>query len=401
MSASSALIEQLQSRTPNHSLPQAFYDSEAAFAADLERIYEKSWIFMGHSCEFSAPGDYITAQIGRAPVLLVRGEDGLARAFHNSCRHRGSRLCSATKGANVKIVCPYHNWTYDLDGGLRFARDMGDGFDKSRHGLKAIPCQERAGYVFVCLADTPPDFGPFVEAFDRYFGPHDLSHAKVAYESRIIENGNWKLVWENNRECYHCTPNHPELCRTFPAEPAITDVSGGADHPPIAAHWARCESAGLPSRFLIAPDGQFRLARMPLKEGAEAFTMSGKAAVARPLSDQHPRNDLGTLLLYHYPSTWNHVMGDHAISFRVLPIGPNQTELTTKWLVHRDAVEGVDYDLETLTEVWNATNDEDRRIVEENQVGVSSMGYQPGPYSPVHESGVIQFVDWYCRALAG
>ena len=105
------------------------------------------------------------------------------------------------------------------------------------------------------------------------------------------------------------------------------------------------------------------------------------------------------MLLFHYPTTWNHVLGDHAISFRVLPIGPMETQLTTKWLVHRDAVEGVDYDLKTLTEVWLATNDQDRRIVEENQVGIRSPAYEPGPYSPVHEGGVSQFVDWYARTI--
>ncbi len=102
------------------------------------------------------------------------------------------------------------------------------------------------------------------------------------------------------------------------------------------------------------------------------------------------------MLLFHYPSTWNHLLSDHAVTFRVLPLGPKQTQVTTKWLVHRDAVEGVDYSMDELTAVWIATNDQDRRIVEENQRGVSSPAYEPGPYSPVHEDGVMQFVEWYC-----
>jgi Rieske 2Fe-2S family protein len=107
------------------------------------------------------------------------------------------------------------------------------------------------------------------------------------------------------------------------------------------------------------------------------------------------------LLLFHYPSTWNHVLADHALSFRMLPISPSETMLTTKWLVHKDAVEGVDYDLARMTEVWLATNDADRRICQENQIGVASPAYDPAPYSPIHEGGVTQFVNWYCSHLEG
>jgi Rieske 2Fe-2S family protein len=104
-------------------------------------------------------------------------------------------------------------------------------------------------------------------------------------------------------------------------------------------------------------------------------------------------------LLFHYPSTWNHVLGDHAVTFQVLPIGPMQTQVRTKWLVHKDAVEGKDYTIEDLTHVWLATNSQDQRVVEENQLGIRSPAYEPGPYAPTHEDGVTQFVDWYCRAM--
>jgi Rieske 2Fe-2S family protein len=146
-----------------------------------------------------------------------------------------------------------------------------------------------------------------------------------------------------------------------------------------------------------------RTARMPLLGNAVSYTSAGTAAVGRPLSSDIPRaTNIGALLLFHYPSTWNHVLADHAISFRVLPLGPTRTQLTTKWLVHREALEGADYDLVELTRVWLATNEQDRRIVQENQVGVSAPGYEPGPFSDPHEGGVSQFVDWYCaRLLSG
>jgi glycine betaine catabolism A len=138
---------------------------------------------------------------------------------------------------------------------------------------------------------------------------------------------------------------------------------------------------------------------MPLIEGAVSYTMSGKPAVKKPLSSDVTVGNIGTMLLFHYPTTWNHMLGDHAITFRVLPLGPEETMVTTKWLVNKDAVEGVDYDLEELTHVWNETNDQDRRIVEENAFGIRSPAYEPGPYSPDHEGGVMQFVEWYTNFM--
>ena len=114
----------------------------------------------------------------------------------------------------------------------------------------------------------------------------------------------------------------------------------------------RCEAAGLPSVFRLSESGQYRMSRIPLLDDAVSYTMSGRAAVAPALSDDVAEPSIGSLLLFHYPSTWNHVLGDHAVSFQVLPIGPMQTQVRTKWLVHKDAVEGKDYSVEELTHVW-------------------------------------------------
>ena len=381
------------------SLDRELYVSPETYALDLELIYYRDWLFVGHDCELTKPGSYLTVQVGDYPVIVIRSADGEIRAFHNACRHRGSRLCSAEKGTIAKLVCPYHQWTYELDGRLLFARDMGPGFDPASYGLKPVYCQDVAGYLFICVADQAPDFAPVRAMIEPYLAPHRLRDAKVVHETTIIENGNWKLVWENNRECYHCAGSHPELCRTFPDTPTHADNDGSAGDPAIIALWDKCRALGLPSGFDVADDAQYRITRLPLLRNAESYTLSGKPAVKRPLSDAVRSSGLGALLLYHYPTTWNHVLGDHAISFRVLPIGPMQTAVTTKWMVHRDAVEGVDYDLDELTKVWLATNDQDRKVVEENQIGVNSPAYQPGPYSPSQEAGVIQFVDWYTGTM--
>lgn len=138
---------------------------------------------------------------------------------------------------------------------------------------------------------------------------------------------------------------------------------------------------------------------MPLEEGAVSYTLDGKPAVTRPLG-RVGLAEPGTLLKFHYPSMWSHYLPDHSLTFRVNPISATETEVTTTWLVHKDAVEGVDYDLDRLTEVWLRTNDEDRQVVENNQLGILSLGYEPGPYSQIQENGVEQFVEWYCEALA-
>lgn len=392
-------LRQLKNHRPGFSLNQPFYIDKDYFQLDMETIWYRDWLFVGHDCEIPKPGNYFTLQIGDYPIVIVRGKDKLIRAFHNTCRHRGHRVCTQERGASAKLVCPYHQWTYDLDGSLVFARQMADDFDKTQFSMKSVHCESVAGYVFICLANEAPDFAPVRQKIEPYMAPHRLSEAKVAHQNTIVEKGNWKLVWENNRECYHCAANHPELCRTYPEAPSATGVQGAADDPVIAEHWARCEAANLPSAFDMSLDGQFRVARMPLIEDAESYTMDGKRAVRRQLSDDVTISHIGTMLLFHYPTTWNHMLVDHTISFRVLPISAEETQVTTKWLVHKDAVEGVDYDIEELTHVWNMTNDQDRQIVEENAFGIRSPAYEPGPYSELHEGGVMQFVEWYTNFM--
>lgn len=391
------MLARLDARRPDHALDRALYCDPGVFQADLERIWYRDWIFAVPAAELPKAGAYATLQLGAYPVVVVRGGDGVIRAFHNVCRHRGQRLCSKPAGTTAKLVCPYHQWTYDLDGKLIWAREMGAGFQPGEHGLKPVHCAVAAGMVFICVAETAPDFAAVQAAADRYAAPHRMDELKVAHQSRIVENGNWKLVIENNRECYHCAGTHPALCRTFNDDPNLVGGDDSLSSPAGAAHVARCEAAGLPSRYLISPDEQWRLVRIPFVGEAVSYTMDGKAAA--PRLPGMPFDNAGSLLFFHYPNTWNHFLSDSVLTFRVLPLGPTETEVTTSWLVHKDAVEGRDYDLTRLTEVWIATNDEDRQVVEENQKGILSPAYEPGPYSPAQESGVIQFIDWYCGTM--
>jgi glycine betaine catabolism A len=392
--AQERMLEQLRTRRRGYSLPRAFYSDPAYFQLDMENIYYREWLFAGHDCEVAKPGDFFTVEVGEYSIIVLRKDDGEIVALHNTCRHRGSRICLTEYGsAGKRLICPYHQWTYYPDGRLATARHMSREVATEELGLKAAHCESVAGCLFICLAET--------SHVEPYLLPHRLREAKVALKQTIVEKGNWKLVWENNRECYHCAVNHPELCLTYPEKPTATGVNETPDDPEILAHWERCEAAGLPSRFKIAESGQYRTARMPLLGESVSYTMDGNTAVAVPLCRSVTEPKIGTMLMFHYPTMWNHILGDHAVTFRVLPLSATETQLTTKWLVNKDAVEGVHYDLTRMSEVWVATNNQDRKIVQNNQLGILSPAYEPGPYSLEHEGGVMQFVDWYSNSMGG
>ncbi|MCV6591046.1 MAG: aromatic ring-hydroxylating dioxygenase subunit alpha [Marinobacterium sp.] len=397
MTSKAKTLELINQRKPRHALSRDLYRDEEVYQQDLDQIWHKEWIFAGHTFEIEKSGEYMTIQVGDYPVVIVRDDSGEVRAFHNACRHRGSRVCAESKGKVAKLVCPYHKWTFGLDGKLLFAANMGEKFNNNDHGLLPVHCEVVNTYIYICVAETAPDFEQFRQDLTPFIAPHSLENCKVAFESNLVEKGNWKLVFENNRECYHCDGNHPELLNSFVENLSVAGV-GGDDDPELVAHWDKCEAAGLPSRLVMDENGQYRMTRIPLSANAVSYTMDGKPAVNGRL-DGTDVEDIGALLYFNYPSTWNHFLGDHALSFRVLPLSNGETLVTTKWIVPKDAVEGVDYDLKRLTEVWLATNDQDRELVEETFRGVSSPSYVPGPFSDIAENGVCQFVDWYCDTM--
>ena len=381
----------LKARRPGHSLPQGLYNDPAAYAFDLEAIFARSWLLVGFEVELPKAGSHMAFNIGPWPILLTRDRAGALHAFHNSCRHRGSQICAPGTGSSARLVCPYHRWTYELSGELAHAGRMPDDFDPAEHSLKPIWLEALAGAIYICLADEPPDFAPFREALAPMLAPHDLANAKLAFESTLVEKANWKLVMENARECYHCPGAHPEISITFP-----TGVSANFDYgedPHADAVNARMAELGL----AVGPvEGDWWQAiRFPLNEGCVSMTMDGQQCVSKlmcPVGD----GDIGSLRWALEPHTFCHATGDFLFMFSAMPTGPNETLVTAKWLVHKDAQEGVDYDLDRLIELWTRTNLQDRELAENNQRGVNSLGYTPGPYSVEAEALLIRFVDWYC-----
>ena len=278
------------------------------------------------------PGDYITVDVGRHSVVIVRDDDQQIRAFHNVCRHRGSRLCQEQQGSVGNLVCPYHQWTYTLDGKLAYAEHMGAGFDSAR--TDSSPCmQSLAGLLFICLADTPPtDFARLRDEVEPYLLPHHLNDCKIAAQIDIIEEGNWKLTMENNRECYHCAANHPELTISlfeygFGYQPSAANAQQLADFDALSQRLeSEWQADGLPSSELDCLDERitgYRVRRLPLDRAGESETLDGRVA-SRKLLGNFQRADLGGLSFWTQPNAWFHFMSDHIVTFSVLPIAPEK-----------------------------------------------------------------------------
>ena len=379
---------------PGYTLPQAMYNSPEIYAFDLLAVFRSSWLLAGFSCEVASPRSTLALTLAGSPIVLARGMDGVLRGFHNACRHRGAQICADGPGRRARLTCPYHQWVYDLDGSLVHAKNMQPSFDPAAHSLRPIHVEEVAGAVFVCLADEAPAFDLFRAQLEPLLAPHNLQGAKVAYESTLVEKGNWKLVMENARECYHCAVGHPELALTFPLDD-LGDAFHQPDNPRHQDFGARLAACGLGRGPSFGP--WWQMERFPLREGNLSLTMDGRLAVDK-LMVANDFADIGSLRWAIEPHSFCHSTADQTVYFSAMPTAPNETVVTCKWLVHKDAVEGVDYDIDRLTKLWTVTNLQDRDLVEMNQRGVNSFGYVPGPYNDHDEAFVKRFNNWYLDA---
>lgn len=381
----------LAERRAGHCLPQGLYNDPEAFEFDMKAIYGRSWLMIGFDCELPKPGSYLSEMVGPWPILIVRGRDGEIRAFHNSCRHRGSILCQPGSGTAPKLVCPYHRWTYNLDGSLFTAMRMEETFDKAEHGLKQLHIRIVSHAIFVCFADEPPPFDDFAEKLETYLGPQKMANAKLAHHSVISELANWKLVMENGRECYHCATGHPELARTFPV-----GVKKHFDADGDERLLAFADTMAQHDLTADAIEGSWwQLARFALNKDVVTLSMTGQHVVRKLMLDLNG-GYVGSMRLAVDPHCFMHATADHVFIFSAMPVSPTETHVFGKWYVHKDAVEGEDYEVDTLIDLWTRTNLQDKELAENNQKGVNSPGFIPGPYSAEAESLALRFTDWYC-----
>jgi len=400
-------------RTPGHGMPGALFGRQDVFENDVDIFFTRHWILVGVTSDVPEPGDVSTIDIGKSSIILVRDDDEHVQAFRNVCRHRGARLKQAGKSTVGMLVCPYHQWTYDLDGSLKHAAHMGKDFDPTCKSLIPVHTRIVGTHVFVCLGDQPPqDIAYLEDTMAPRLAPYNITHSKIACEAEIIENGNWKLVIENNRECYHCSATHPELTASFLPEDFGFCAEGLSEESLQAldeyeARNAAAKRSWEEQGFIcdavehldVDAVTQFRTQRLVIAGNGESQTLDTRVACTRLLGGL-TRRDLGDVHLWTHNS-WTHVMSDHAVISYIIPLAPDKTLVRTKWLVHADAIEGVDYDIERLTEVWKATNLQDANLVAITHSGTQDPGYTPGPFSAFTESYVDQFSRWYAARLAG
>lgn len=403
--------ELLRSRQSGNGMPGELFGRQDVFDTDVDVFFHKHWILIGVTADVPKPGDVSTVDIGKASVIIVRDDDENIRTYRNICRHRGARLKEAGESTVGMLVCSYHQWSYDLDGSLRHAAHMGKDFDATCRSLIPVRTKVVGTHIFICLDENAPeDIARLEEVMTARFAPYNLQRTKIAHEAEIIENGNWKLVMENNRECYHCGATHPELTASFLPEDFGFCPDGLSEeslralddyYARNAASQQSWEQDGFLCSAVEALDEDvathFRTQRLVIAGNGESQTMDTKVA-SKKLLGGLVRRDLGDTHLWTHNS-WTHVMSDHAVISYIIPLAPDKTLVRTKWLVHADAVEGVDYDLSALTEVWVATNAQDANLVAINHKGTQDPGYVPGQFSPFTETYVERFSRWYAARL--
>ena len=403
MSRFEPIAKLLSQDRKGHTLPRDLYVGEEAFRFDTQVMLRSVWLYACTVAHVKKPGDYFVFELASNSIIIVRGRDNEVRAFWNSCRHRGARICLEAHGNVPRLICPYHQWTYGLDGGLLAARSMADDFNKKNHGLVPVALENIGGLIFICMSDTPPPIDRVKADIADQIAIYDLESCKVAVQDDLVEVANWKLVMENNRECYHCDAGHPELIsvlgtygfgKGLPEDGDAEIVDDKAFEAMIEAKRTEWKDLGIFRDLIEFPDGLWhRVARLPLANGAVTQSIDGKLASKR-LIGPFVEPESSSLSVWTQPNSWHHFCCDHVVTFSLTPLSAGKSLLRTSWLVHEDAVDGVDYDRDHLASLWRTTNNQDGHFSSINHQGIANAGYRQGPYA-VEEKLVENFKDFY------
>ncbi len=366
-------------------LPASYYYDPAHYQRELTRIWYRNWIYVCRSSAIAEPRSFRTLELGDQSILVVRGEDRIARAFHNTCRHRGAALCRTAEGRfpAAGIVCPYHSWRYNLRGELVQTSSLaaGEGFELRDFPLYGLPLTEWNGFVFAALTPNPP---PFAASFDLPLNRLDawqLSELAVGHTlSKTIEC-NWKVFWENYNECLHCPGVHPRLAQLVP-------IFGRA----------LLERRDDPSWQDHADDDDPKYAG-GLRLGAESWSMDGKpVGVPFPKVSSEDRK-AGHLYMTSVPSVFMVAHVDYVRVVRLRPLGPERTHMSIEFLFLPETLTDPRRNLTSAVEFTDIVMSEDAGICELNQRGLHALPHAQGVLMP-EEYALRQFHDWVRSELA-
>src|SRR5256886_2395131 len=369
------------------SLPQKYFVSPDLFAEEQHKIFSEEWLLVGHQSQLPGAGDFFVATVANESLIVVRDQQSRIRAFYNVCRHRGSRLKEEACGHASTIQCPYHAWTYALDGRLMGAPHMDDvpGFDKADYSLPPVNLGLWEGFIFVNLTDSSSLTSVLSQSERRkqdgfvsledWFAPLNgkFSHwnmsilqpaKRIEYDVRV----NWKLMFENYSECYHCPGIHPQLQKISPYDSAENDLR----------------------------EGPFLGGFMKINPG-KSLTMSGNACAAFVGKIEN----LQQVFYYSiFPNMLLSLHPEYVMVHQLWPQSPERTLIVCDWLFHPDAFSRKDFRPEDAIEFWDMTNKQDWHVCELSQQGISSRAYQPGPYSS-RESIPAIWDEYYVRQGRG
>lgn len=335
-------------------LAQEYFVSPEIFAREQKTIFSAQWVCVGHQSQLARAGDYFVAAVAGESLIVARSQEDAIHGFYNVCRHRGTRLCEDAHGHSAAIRCPYHAWTYALDGRLIGAPHMeaAPGFERAEHSLHPVRLALWEGFIFINLArDSPPlatVFAPLLAKFSHWNLPRLRSARRIEYDV----SANWKLIFENYSECYHCPGVHPMLSKVSPSDSAENDL---------------CE-------------GPFLGGFMAITQGG-SLTMSGEAC-ALPVGDMREEDHARVFYYSIFPNLLLSMHPDYVMVHQIWPLAPARTRILCDWFFHPEAFDRADFRPEDAIEFWDVTNQQDWHVCELSQQGISSRVYQPGPYSP-------------------
>jgi len=340
-------------------LPQRYFVSTEIFRREQEQIFSTQWLLVGHQSQIADAGDYFlvstppSSDYGAAgeSLIITRDKNGAIHGFYNVCRHRGTRLKEDACGHGSAIQCPYHAWTYGLDGRLIGAPHMDEvpGFDKADYSLRAVNLALWEGFIFINLDENAMPLEEWFAPLNGKFSHWNMSILRPAKRIEYDVRANWKLMFENYSECYHCPGVHPQLQKVSPYDSAENDLR----------------------------EGPFLGGFMKINPG-KSLTMSGNACAAFVGKIEN----LQQVFYYSiFPNMLLSLHPEYVMVHQLWPQSLERTLIVCDWLFHPDAFNRSDFKPDDAIEFWDMTNKQDWHVCELSQQGIASRAYEPGPYS--------------------
>ena len=366
-------------------LPATAYYDPQRYELELRRIWYRNWVYVGRCSDLKRARAFRTFQLGDQKILLVRDDQGVLQGFHNTCRHRGAALCRESEGSlrSGSIVCPYHAWTYNLQGDLlrTSSKAHANGFDVGDYPLYKVSVKEWNGFIFVALTDDPPHFEKIFDLPLNRLDAWPLQDLVVGHVLQKTIASNWKIFWENYNECLHCPGVHPRLSQLVPIYGR--GLLEERDDPQWSAHAADS-------------DPKYKGG---LRDGAATWSLDGRATgIPFPGLSEADRK-AGHIYMTSLPSVFlvGHV--DYVRVVRLLPLGPESTELRVEYLFSPQTLADPDFDLGNVVDFTNLVMTEDADVCELNQRGLKAGPHVRGVVMP-EEYVIRQFHDWVRAELA-